>query len=96
MPDSEGLFVDGARSPILALLGCNKLRLRLFPLTALLRVAVGSALDRIFNLNALLNPEEDVFHLRDLVLHQVFMKGVGTCSPMMNVVAATFSLQLYT
>ena len=40
-----------------------------FPLVALFRRVVGCTLGHIFNLNVLLDPEEDVSHLGDLVLH---------------------------
>ena len=78
---SRGLFVDGAGSPILALLGCSKLWLQLFPLTVVFRGVVGCASCRIFNLDVLLDPEEDVPHLVDFVFHQVLIKGVGDWQP---------------
>ena len=64
---SRGLFVDGLGSPILALLGRSKLWFRLFPFTALLRGAIGCVSGRIFNLDVILDSEEDVSHLGDFV-----------------------------
>jgi len=68
---------DGAGSPILALLGCSKLWVWLFPLITLFRGVVGCALGHIFNLNVFLNPKEVVPHLGDFMFHQVLVKRVG-------------------
>ena len=73
----RGPLVDGVRNSILALIGCSKLWFRLFPFVALLRGAVDCASGHVFNLNVLLNPEEDVFYLGDHVPHLVLVKGVG-------------------
>jgi len=70
-------LIDGAGSLILTLLGRSELWIRLFPLTAPIRGAVGCAPGRIFNADVLLDPKENVPHFSDFVFHQVFIEGVG-------------------
>ena len=77
----RGLFVDSAGSLILALLECNKLWLRLFPLTVIFRGAVGCAPARIFNLHVLLDPKDDVPHRGDFVFHQMLVERVSGLQP---------------
>ena len=64
----RGPLVDGAGSPILALLGSSRLWLRLPPNRPFWGVIV-CTLGHIFNLDVLLDPEEDVSHLGNFVLH---------------------------
>jgi len=61
----------------MALLESNRLWLWLFPLAILFWGAVGCALGCVLNLDILLDPEEDVPHLGDFVLHQVLVERVG-------------------
>jgi len=73
----KGFSVDGVGSPILTLLGCCKLWLRLFPLTTLFRGTVGYVPGSIFNLDVVLDPKEDVPHFSDFVFNRVLVKKVG-------------------
>ena len=57
---------------------------------------IGRGSSRLFYLDVLLSPDEDIPHLGDIIFHKMFVEGVGTCSPPMKAVVATSSLQLYT
>ena len=76
-----GLLVDGAISLILALLRSSRLWLRPFSLATLFGGAVGCATGRVLNLDILLDPEENVSHFGDFVLHQVLVERVGDLQP---------------
>ena len=56
--------------------------------------ASGRTLSRLFDLNVLLCPDENVLHFGDIVLHQMLVQRVGDLHPLMNAAGATSSLQL--
>ena len=77
-----GLFVDCAGRSILILReGSRRRELWLLPLILSFGSAIDCALGRILNLDVLLGPKENILHLGDFVLHQMFVERVGDLQP---------------
>ena len=50
-------------------------------LVPLSRGATGRGLSRLFYLDVLLSPDEDIPHLGDVILHQMFVERVSNLQP---------------
>ena len=77
----RGHLIDSTGSLILALLETQQVVASAFSLVALFGGAVGYTPGCVFNMNILLDSEENVSHLGDFVLHQVLVKRVGNLQP---------------
>ena len=66
--------------------------LRLLELGTLVSKTTRRSLSGLFYLDVLLSPNKDIPHPGDVILHQMFVEGIGDLQPLMKTATTTFSL----